>query len=148
MNQYSKHFSDKTDPKILNTAVNGPATPAIVANLTRVCFVLDPVREHFGVPFDITSGYRNPNRSIKGGSKTSAHKVGGALDFVPRVKNIFVVFMWIVAKCKFDQVIFETDQDGNNWIHLGVRAKDNRQMALVGHYRNGEMVYAPYVLGM
>jgi len=42
---------------------------------------LDAIREDAGIPFRITSGYRTPEHNMKvGGVKTSAHRLGRAVD--------------------------------------------------------------------
>ena len=61
----------------------GPPRPEHLRALDALVLeVLDPLREHVGVPVRVTSGYRSPahNRAI-GGSKTSQHCVGEAADF-------------------------------------------------------------------
>lgn len=46
---------------------------------------LDKVREEFGEPIIITSGYRSPEHNAKiGGSKSSQHCLGKACDFKPK----------------------------------------------------------------
>ena len=49
-----------------------------------VDILLDPLREAWGGPLTVTSGYRCPelNRAVKG-SATSAHMAGWAADLVP-----------------------------------------------------------------
>ena len=44
--------------------------------------VLQAIRDHFGAPVVITSGYRTPAHNAKvGGSKSSQHLLGRAADF-------------------------------------------------------------------
>lgn len=55
----------------------------VVINLMRLCnFVLEPLRQHFGQPIRINSGYRCPalNAAIKGSAKNSLHMQGRAVD--------------------------------------------------------------------
>jgi len=54
----------------------------IIGNLSHLCtHTLQPIRDMFGVPLRITSGYRSPllNKAV-GGSKTSQHCFGMASD--------------------------------------------------------------------
>ena len=53
-----------------------------------VDILLDPLREAWGGPLTVTSGYRCPelNRAV-GGSETSAHLAGWAADLVPDVDD-------------------------------------------------------------
>ena len=64
--------------------------------------VLDPLREAWGGPIIVSSGYRFPELNQKvGGSKTSSHMSGYAVDLVPEngeierffnfVKNSFLI---------------------------------------------------------
>lgn len=61
-------------------------TAEAVANLTRlVKAVLDPLRERWGSPIIVTSGYRceELNRAV-GGAKASYHRLGMAADVRPQ----------------------------------------------------------------
>lgn len=65
---------------------NTPFSYTIVDNLTNLVeSLLDPLREMWGEPLIITSGYRSDalNKAV-GGSKTSAHRFGLAVDVVPK----------------------------------------------------------------
>ena len=67
--------------------------------------VVQPVRERFG-PTVINSGYRGPELNEKvGGSPTSQHCVGQAVDIeCPGVAN-YDIAEWITKNTEFDQVI-------------------------------------------
>lgn len=68
-----------------HSIANVPTAEA-VKNLTRlVDEVLDPLRERWGVPIRVTSGYRSVtlNRKV-GGSSTSYHLRGMAADITSR----------------------------------------------------------------
>lgn len=111
---------------------NYPNKPAI-DNLRLTCkFILEPVRLHFNVPFSPNSGYRCPklNQAV-GGSKTSQHVIGQAVDFtVPGVK-LPVLYEWIKDNLEFDQLILEfyNSTRGTGWIHCSYRARNNRKDA-------------------
>ena len=65
---------------------NTPFSYEVVENLERLIeTLLDPIREAWGAPIIITSGYRSDalNKAV-GGSKTSAHRYGLAVDVVPK----------------------------------------------------------------
>lgn len=91
--------------------------------------LLDPLREAWGAPIVVTSGYRCAmlNDAV-GGSETSAHLAGWAADLVPsaddkRSVDEFVRFAvdWLVSSGrKFDQAISE-HSGGARWLHVGVR---------------------------
>ena len=99
---------------------------AEIANLEKLCVhVLQPVRDHFGRPVVISSGYRSPqlNRAI-GGSATSQHCRGEAADFeIPGLANIDVC-RWIRDTLAFDQLILEFYTPGrpnSGWVHVSYR---------------------------
>ncbi|MBL4797626.1 MAG: hypothetical protein JKY50_09440 [Oleispira sp.] len=81
--------------------------------------VLQPLRDHFGVPVTIISGYRPAalNRKVKG-AKDSAHLYGYAADIRVAGKTPLEVAEWIADNIKdFDQVINEFD----SWVHVAIK---------------------------
>lgn len=97
--------------------------------------VLDPLRETWGKPLTVTSGYRCPvlNKSV-GGSKTSQHMTGQAADISTGniVDNAKLFHLIIDTKLPFDQLIFEKGdiKVGPAWVHVSYRAdgKNRRQI--------------------
>lgn len=79
--------------------------------------VIDPLRDVFG-PIRITSGYRSPalNAAV-GGAPSSKHMIGEAADVEPVDPKYTTrdLFLYIVDKMKFDQVIWEF---GGAWVHV------------------------------
>lgn len=60
------------------------APAAMLGTLTASAEVLQSIRDAVGVPLRVTSGYRSTSYNAKvGGSPTSAHLTGRAVDFVP-----------------------------------------------------------------
>jgi uncharacterized protein YcbK (DUF882 family) len=53
-----------------------------ITNLILLCqFILQPIKEHFGKPVIINSGYRSPNHNkLAGGAPLSQHLFGKAID--------------------------------------------------------------------
>ena len=91
---------------------------------TRAC---EPLREHFGIPIIISSGYRCPalNRAV-GGVPNSQHLIGEAADIVlPKLAN---VFYWLIDNVPFDQLGFES-RGTTKWIHVSCKLdqSQNRQ---------------------
>jgi len=91
-------------------------------NLILLCdAILEPVREHYGVPFSPNSGFRcfYVNREV-GSSDNSQHVTGNAVDFeVPGIDNKDVA-LWVMENCDFDQLILEFYKEGNpasGWVH-------------------------------
>lgn len=94
--------------------------------------VLDPVRDKFGIPVTITSGYRRPqvNRLV-GGVDNSQHMSGCAADF--RIKRgayltMRQVFFYIYDTLEFDQLIYYRSK---NIIHVSYVQNCNRHEAFL-----------------
>ena len=113
--------------------------------------VFDKVREYFGVPIYISSGYRSAalNKAI-GGSATSDHNLGRALDLDQDghgngVTNMDV-FKFIKDNLEFDQLIAEGSNGAGdmNWVHVGYRKGENRKQILIAIFTNGKAKYVPY----
>ena len=108
-----------------------------VENLIMVCDqVLEPVRNHYGIPFAPNSGFRclELNRAI-GSSGNSQHVKGEAVDFeVPGISNKEVA-LWVMENCEFDQLILEfykEDIPDSGWVHCSYTIEnDNRKSARV-----------------
>lgn len=107
----------------------------IEENLTYlVKNVLQPLREHIGVPIRVTSGYRSPalNRAV-GGSASSWHSHGCAADIqIPSGKvSLKYVFEYIYNNLPYTELIAEgIDRNGRvSWVHValvkGREAKNN-----------------------
>ena len=136
----SKHFSlaelTKSSTATRRGIDNDPDSTAR-ENLIVLCSeILEPVREHYGVPFVPNSGFRclELNRAI-GSSDSSQHVTGNAVDFeVPGVDNKEVA-LWVKENCDFDQLILEFYKEGvpdSGWVHCSYTiARDNRQSARV-----------------
>jgi hypothetical protein len=85
--------------------------------------ILQPVRDHFGKPVKISSGFRcaelNSSPAV-GGSKTSDHCKGQAVDFeIDGVPNPELA-AWIESNLKYTQLILEfytQGQPNSGWVH-------------------------------
>jgi len=103
--------------------------------------ILEPVRAHFNQPVKINSGYRSPelNTAI-GGSATSQHCNGQAVDFeIPGVSNKEVAD-WITKNLVFDQCILEfwvSGDTNSGWVHVSLKKSGNRKQKLVA-FKNGK----------
>ena len=113
-----------------------------VENLTMICDqILEPVRNHYGVPFVPNSGFRclELNQAI-GSSDRSQHVTGQAVGFeVPGVPNRDTA-LWVMDNCDFDQLILEFYKEGvpdSGWVHCSYRiAGGNRRSARIFDGRN------------
>lgn len=90
--------------------------------------VLDPLREAWGKPIRVTSGYRcaELNRAV-GGSLKSQHLTGEAVDLTTgnKVENRKVFQLAIELKLPFDQIISENDY---SWLHISYSPRHRRQI--------------------
>lgn len=103
--------------------------------------VFQPIRDHFGCPIHVSSGYRSLQlNSYIGGSRASQHMRGEAIDidmdYKGRVSNADV-FYFIKDNLEFDQLIWEFGTDESPaWVHVSYsRLKKNRGNILVA-YKN------------
>ena len=124
-------------PTAKRLGLSNTPTPEHIENMRYCCEkILEPVRAHFGKPVQINSSYRAPlvNKAV-GGSKTSQHVNGQAIDFeIPGVDNK-VVADWIGDNLEFDQVILEfyTKGDKNSgWVHASIKkGGGNRKVRMI-----------------
>jgi hypothetical protein len=104
--------------------------------------VLDPLREAYGKPIIVTSGYRCPalNKAV-GGAASSQHVKGEAVDIrtVSDLPNDNKVLYDLIVKLglPFDQLINEF---GYDWIHVSFGARHRRQK-LRAVKKNGRTTY-------
>jgi len=109
--------------------------------------VFEPIRNHFGVPIAVTSGYRSKalNEAIRG-SRRSQHCHGQALDIdgdvYGRITNA-EVFHYIKNHLDFDQLIWEFGNDtAPDWVHVSYVADgSNRGEVLIAYRENGRTRY-------
>jgi hypothetical protein len=132
--------------------ISNEPTPEHLENLKTICTeVFDKVREHFGVPIYISSGYRSEalNKAI-GGSKNSDHNLGRALDLDQDGRGNGItnmeVFEFIKDNLEFDQLIGEFQRaDGNfEWVHVGYRKGANRKQILVAYKEGTKTKYKAF----
>lgn len=108
---------------------NTPNQTAI-DNLTKLIeIVLDPLREWYGKPIRVNSGFRCEalNEAV-GGSDTSQHRLGEAADItVGTKKGNKKLFNYIKDNLPFDQLINESNF---SWVHVSYREGRLRKQVL------------------
>lgn len=126
----------------------------IKKNLIGSCESLwQPARDILGVPIKINSGYRSPtlNKAI-GGSKTSSHCYGYAIDFVaPKFGTTTEIVKALVKAFNekgiaWDQIILEFPSSPNSWVHLGWKhssGAQRKQILTAVKNKQGRTVYLP-----
>ena len=109
--------------------------------------LFEKIRAHFGVPIHISSGYRSKelNDAI-GGSKTSQHSKGQAIDIDMDGSSSGVtnadVYNYIEENLDFDQLIWEFGTDNNpDWVHVSYTNGKNRKQKLKAVRTNGKTSY-------
>ena len=111
---------------------NTPDQKAAAALTALVANVLDPLREAWGRPIAVNSGYRCPklNRAV-GGVARSQHTKGEAADIRTlsnrRWENEQLFKLIVQLKLPFDQLI---DEHGYSWIHVSYAEGRNRRQVL------------------
>lgn len=128
-------------------AIDNTPTKTVRANLTALGEnILDPLREAWGAPIIVTSGYRCPalNKAV-GGATNSQHIYGQAADIRTvsdkREDNMKLLRKLIDLNLPFDKLIAEyVDSSGRpDWIHVSFSPL-NRRIKLTcraGKYTRG-----------
>ena len=91
--------------------------------------VLDKVREIYGKPIKVNSGYRSKlvNKKV-GGASNSQHTKGEAVDITGGNKTENKMIYEIIKNLgKYDQLINEYDY---SWIHISYKNGNNRHQEL------------------
>ena len=148
----TKHFTlSEFERSAVATAhgINNSVPSQYIPTLQQLCkVVLEPLREHAGRPIIISSGYRCNQLNIRvGGVYASQHTLGEAADIqLPKTPytdwddhqshtDMDIAqdwFQWIETHCDFDQLILETTNGRDYWIHVSCRRnrKANRHQVM------------------
>jgi len=111
--------------------------------------ILQPVRDHFGKPVKISSGFRcSALNQATGGSATSDHCKGQACDFeIDGVPNPELA-EWIETNLKYTQLILEFwvpggDDPNAGWIHASFNPENLKGQSLTATKIAGKTTYLP-----
>ena len=117
-----------------------------ILNLKLLCEnILQPIRDFYGMPLSVSSGYRSAALcEAIGSSSKSQHTKGQAADF-----EIFGVANkdladFIVKNLDYDQCILEfwnENEPNSGWVHCSFNASGNRKQFLKAEKLNGRVVY-------
>lgn len=120
----------KSDVAVEKRIENTPDNTTIERIQALMDECLDKVREMWGKPIGVNSGYRSYelNKAV-GGAKNSQHLRGEAADITTGSKeNNRKLFDLIVASdIPFDQLI---DESGYRWLHISYCKDYNRKQVL------------------
>ena len=152
MTQLTEHFTLEemtVSPTAKRLGLSNTPTPEHIENMRYCCeMILEKVRAKFG-PVTINSSYRSPrvNQAV-GGSKTSQHVNGQAIDFEVKGVDNKVVADWVADNLEFDQVILEfyTKGDKNSgWVHASIKKEggNRRQRLIATKSKAGGTTYTP-----
>lgn len=130
--------------------ISNMPTPEHIENFKLLAEkVFQPIREHFGKPIIISSGYRSKalNTAI-GGALSSQHCSGEAIDIDMDGTDITnaQVFNYIKDNLEFDQLIWEFGTDTNpDWVHVSYESTGKqRKQILRALKKGGATSYKPY----
>ena len=140
----------KSQTAVRKNIKNEPST-AHVENLIHLAeTVLQPVRDHFGKPVVISSGYRSPELCEAIGSSTkSQHARGEAADFEIMGVDNMQLAMWINKNTDFDQLILEFYEPGDpnsGWVHCSAVKEGSRGQVLKASKVEGRTKYENILL--
>ena len=114
--------------------INNTPSQEVKDNLNKLIDnVLDPLRELYGKPIIVNSGYRCPklNKAV-GGARNSQHLIGQASDIrtVTNTKESNKQLFDIIrnSKLPFDQLINEYDF---NWVHVSYGPRNRKQVLTI-----------------
>jgi putative chitinase len=126
MTKLSTYFS-LAELTVTSTGLPNKPNAQQLSRLTDTSKRMDAIRELLGAPVSVNSGFRSAavNRAV-GGSQTSAHALGYAVDFVcPGYGDPMAICRAIVASgIKFDQLILEK----NRWCHVSFDPRMRQQV--------------------
>lgn len=136
-------------PTAKKLGLSNTPTAEHIENMRYCCEkILEPVRAKFG-PVTINSSYRAPavNKAV-GGSKTSQHVNGQAIDFEVKGVDNKAVADWIADNLEFDQVILEFYAAGDKnsgWVHASIKKEggNRKQRMIATKSKAGGTVYKP-----
>ena len=129
---------------------NEPSTEHVENLIHLAETVLQPVRDHFGKPVVISSGYRSPELCEAIGSSTkSQHARGEAADFEIMGVDNMQLAMWINKNTDFDQLILEFYEPGDpnsGWVHCSAVKEGSRAQVLKASKVEGRTKYENILL--
>lgn len=118
-------------PTATARGIDNTSPPEIKVKLTALANnLLDPIREMWGRPITVNSGFRCPVlNKVVGGTTSSQHTKGEAADITTgsREGNRRLFEMIAASALDFDQLI---DEKGYSWLHISYRRGNNRRKLL------------------
>jgi uncharacterized protein YcbK (DUF882 family) len=132
--QLSQHFKLGEFTKSNHPEVYNIPSHVAIENMKRICGWLEVLRDRYGLPIIINSGYRSPQLNKKvGGVSTSNHLTGCAVDIRCSGAEQAIEYAAILIKYSkesqqnFDELFIEKNKYNCYWVHFAVRPKENRR---------------------
>ena len=101
------------------------------AHIEELMDFMDGFRAFWGGPLLVKSGFRSEKLNEKvGGVKTSGHRTGYAVDFVPannKKLECFEAFKEYLKDREFDELLLERNSKGSTWIHFALKSIQGKQ---------------------
>ena len=125
---------------------NEPTDEKIIQNIHSTADLMQRLRDILGERIDVSSWYRCPKLNILvGGSATSAHLQGLAVDFVSPLfgtpEEIVRALIPYVKELEIDQLICED----NRWVHAGFGGKQRDQVLRMIQRPGQKPLYVEFV---
>jgi len=130
--------------------ISNMPTPEHIENFKKLAEnVFEPIREHFGVPIRLSSGYRSAalNKAV-GGASSSQHCKGEAIDIDMDGTTITnkQLFDFVKDNVNFDQMIWEFGTDANpDWVHVSYNSDGAQRKQILRAIKSGGTTkYVPF----
>ena len=149
-NHLTLQEATKSATAIRKGIYNLPVDEHLAALVNTANKIFEPIRNHFNVPIGISSGYRsNALNDAVGGSKTSQHSKGEALDIDADIYGGITnkqIFDFVKDNLEFDQLIWEFGTDNEpNWVHVSIKHYgEQRKQILRASRVLGKVHYSNY----
>lgn len=155
-----KHYEVMKSSTAISNRIDNTPTPLVLIRSKRLAeMVLQPVRDNFGIPYSPKSWYRceQLERKINGGYfklvwcpkyglepnedtwkayfERKSHPMGEAADIKLKGIPTKVLYDWIKANLKYDQLIMEfsnSDDPYAGWVHVSLRLENRMQNFKIG----------------
>ena len=119
-----------------------------IKNLKILCEkILQPIRDFYGMPVSISSGYRSVALcEAIGSSSKSQHTKGQAADFEVFGITNKELADFVVQNLDYDQCILEfwnPNEPNSGWVHCSYNSAGNRKQYLRASKLNNVVMYYP-----
>lgn len=129
----TKNFTLRELTKTNTGIANVPNAKELQALIQLCGKVLQPLRDMYGEPITVNSGFRSQQvNSAVGGAKNSQHSKGEAADITVHTKEgNRELFELIKSELDYDQLINEYDY---SWVHVSytTERKNRKQILTIG----------------